>query len=65
VGFIFIKTHREQKRFEKVFDIGYDATVLGIGVAAALLGSSEFQKILNDNPAYLPLLFGIFILAML
>lgn len=65
VGFIFIKTHRKQHRFEKVFDLGYDSCILGIGIAATLLSGSEYQAVLGTNAAWAPMLFGLFIMALL
>ena len=64
-GFIFLKTHRNQETFEKVFDVGYDSCILGIGIAAALLGGSEFQEVLQNNAAWIPLVFGLFVMALL
>ena len=64
-GFLILKTQRGQNRFEKVFDIGYDACILGIGIAATLLGGSEFQSVLETNAAWIPMLFGFFIIVLL
>lgn len=64
IGFIALKTHRQQHRLEKVFDIGWDSCILGIGIAATLMGGSEFQTIL-PNGAWMPLVFGGFTMALL
>lgn len=64
-GFLVLKTRRGQNRFEKVFDIGYDSCILGIGIAATLLGGSEFQAFLETNAAWAPMVFGFFIIVVL
>lgn len=57
-GFLVIKAGRGQDIFGKSFDIGFDACILGFGIAAVLLGGPDFQAILKDNAATIPLVIG-------
>jgi hypothetical protein len=59
-GFMLLKLQRGQDKFEKAFDIGYDSCILGLGIAAVLLGSSEFEAVLQTNNVVVaPLIIGI------
>ncbi|HWN09578.1 MAG TPA: hypothetical protein VNO50_09980 [Pyrinomonadaceae bacterium] len=64
IGFLLLKVGRGQNKFEKAFDLGYDACILGFGIAAVLLGGPEFQAFLQvNNAATAPLIIGALSLA--
>ena len=60
IGFMNLKVGRGQDKFEKAFDVGYDACILGFGILAVLLGSKEFGVILKtDKAPMIPLVIGL------
>lgn len=81
LGLVLLRTWRRQQKFaskpeyqaaryedklETAYDIGYEACVLGFGMAVLLLGSSEFQLILKTERALvMPFVVGIPIIAAL
>jgi uncharacterized membrane protein len=65
VGFLIVKGARRLSRYEKTFDASFDACILGFGIAAVLLGSAEFKKILDtDATPIIPILVGVACIAL-